>query len=373
MIINITKKCYFVSIYYLTILNMFLSLQSLLKSGISAYSLEEYFEFTKPFLILLVISFFLSLIAVGIIKQHLSQQLVDIPNERSSHTQPTPRGGGLGFIITFVIAIVVNQIFSNTPIYSKQNLLWLSLIPLVLIGIIDDWKGVPAGIRYLVQLITSSLIVIQCGAFPLPVLSQFGITGNIISMILTVIGITALINFYNFMDGLDGLVAGVSAVQLGFLALWFNQPLNWLIVAVLFGFLYWNWSPAKIFMGDAGSTFLGAAIAIGLLNNNNNPAYVWSAMVIILPLVGDAIYTLFRRLMRGENIFKAHRTHLYQRLQQSGWSHAQVTTTYILFTLFIGNLNSLFGAIGAWVGSGIIIAAIFLGEMYLSHHRLSHT
>jgi len=322
-------------------------------------------------LILLAISFFISLITVGIIKQKLSQQLVDIPNERSSHTQPTPRGGGLGFIIAFAIAIGLNQYFSFYPIKEEQNLLWLSLIPLVLIGIIDDWRGVPASIRYLVQLLTSSLVVYQCGAFPFPVLSNFGTTGEIISILLTIIGITALINFYNFMDGLDGLVAGVTAVQLGFLALWFNQPLNWLIIAVVIGFLYWNWSPAKIFMGDAGSTFLGAVIAIALLNNSSDPASVWTAVTITLPLIGDAIYTLFRRLINGENIFQAHRTHIYQRLQQSGWSHGQVAITYIVFTLFIAYLNSLLGETGAWISLATVTVAIFLGEIYLTRHQLS--
>lgn len=359
-------------IYYLNNLNMSLSLQSLLKSEFSISSLESYFDLTRPFLILLAIGFFSSLITVAIIKQKLSQQLVDIPNERSSHIQPTPRGGGLGFIIAFAIATGLNQFFSIYQINSEQYLLWLSLIPLILIGIIDDWKGVPAGIRYLVQLLTSSLVVIQCGTFPFPILSQFGAAGDIISILLTIIGITAIINFYNFMDGLDGLVAGVTTVQLGFLAICFNQPLNWLAVAVLIGFLYWNWSPAKIFMGDAGSTFLGAIIAIALLNNTNHPGSIWSALTITLPLTGDAVYTIICRLMRGENIFKAHRTHLYQRLQQSGWSHAQVATTYIVFTLFIANLNSLLGETGAWISLVLIIVAIFVGETYLNQQQLSH-
>lgn len=351
---------------------MLLSLESLLEKKFSISFLKSYFDLTNPFLILLLISFFASLITVGIIKQKLSQQLVDIPNERSSHTQPTPRGGGLGFIIGFAIAIGLNQFFSLYSINSEQNLLWLSLIPLVLIGVIDDWKGVPAGIRYIVQLLTSSLLVIQYGAFPFPVLNHLGSIGDIISIVLTIIGITAIINFYNFMDGLDGLVAGVTAIQLGFFALWFNQPLEWLIVAVLIGFLYWNWSPAKIFMGDAGSTFLGAIIAIALLNNTSDAASIWSGLTITLPLIVDAIYTIVCRLMRGENIFKAHRTHLYQRLQQSGWSHAQVATTYIVFTLFIANLNSIFGETGAWISLASVIVAIFSGETYLNRRQLSH-
>lgn len=176
---------------------------------------------------------------------------------------------------------------------------------------------------------------------------------------------TALINFYNFMDGLDGLVAGVSAIQLGFLAIWFNQLSLWLLVAALIGFLYWNWSPAKIFMGDVGSTILGGVVAIAFLTHNNTPTSAWLAVTILFPLIGDAIYTLSRRLLRGENIFKAHRSHLYQRLQQSGWLHTQVASTYMGMTLMIAASVYYFEILGA-IGSGIgVLIAIAIAEIYL--------
>ncbi|MGV2391304.1 MAG UNVERIFIED_CONTAM: hypothetical protein LVR29_33775 [Microcystis novacekii LVE1205-3] len=100
------------------------------------------------------------------------------------------------------------------------------------------------------------------------------------------------------MDGLDGLVAGCTAVQLGFLALYFQQPILWLLVAALVGFLLWNWSPAKIFMGDVGSTSLGAIVAMVLLNTQGNQGQAWSALTITFPLIGDAIYTLICRLLK---------------------------------------------------------------------------
>lgn len=332
-------------------------------------------------LILSLASLMISLFTVGIIKQRFSQQLLDIPNERSSHTQPTPRGGGLGFILAFGIT---STIFAYTPLIKtvfgfSQNLsteifvepaipvsqLWLVLIPLTVVGIIDDRGGVPAAIRYLIQLLAASIAVFYFGSFPQPWLAQFGIVGEIIAILLTVIGMTALINFYNFMDGLDGLVAGVTAVQLSFLAFWFNLPLLWLLVAALLGFLYWNWSPAKIFMGDAGSTVLGATVAIALLNNGNDPARAWSALTITLPLIGDAIYTLTRRLIKRENIFQAHRSHLYQRLQQAGWSHATVTIAYISATVAISSALAALGSIGTWLSLAVVILAIILGEVYL--------
>ena len=180
------------------------------------------------------------------------------------------------------------------------------------------------------------------------------------------IGFTALINFYNFMDGLDGLVAGVSATQLAFLSAWYHQPVLWFWVAALLGFLYWNWSPAKIFMGDAGSTTLGAIVGISLLSSPQaDMGLSWMTLTILLPLVGDAIYTLFRRLLKGENIFQAHRTHIYQRLNQVGWPHSRVAGVYILFTLLLaGGLNTL-GSLAAWVALGTVPVVIATAELYL--------
>jgi UDP-N-acetylmuramyl pentapeptide phosphotransferase/UDP-N-acetylglucosamine-1-phosphate transferase len=311
-------------------------------------------------------SFLLSLTSVFLIKNSLSQQLIDIPNERSSHTQPTPRGGGLGFIIAFAGILILNQLLNLNLVNSELYFPWLYLIPLIIIGIVDDWKNVPSSVRYLVQFLVSTLVVGYCGAFPFPWVTQLGSPGELIASFLTIIGMTALINFYNFMDGLDGLVAGVTAVQLGFLGIWFNQASLWLLVAALVGFLYWNWSPAKIFMGDVGSTILGGVVAIAYLSNDNTPTSAWLAVTILLPLIGDAIYTLCRRLLRGENIFKAHRSHLYQRLQQSGWLHTQVASTYMGMTLLIAVSVYYFGTLGA-IGSGIsVLVAVAIAETYLT-------
>jgi UDP-N-acetylmuramyl pentapeptide phosphotransferase/UDP-N-acetylglucosamine-1-phosphate transferase len=177
---------------------------------------------------------------------------------------------------------------------------------------------------------------------------------------------TALINFYNFMDGLDGLVAGITIIQLGFIALIGNQPLWFLMIAAIIGFLWWNWSPAKIFMGDVGSTFLGALVAIALLNyaHNYSVTQSWSALTITLPIVGDTTYTLICRMRRGENIFQSHRTHLYQRLQKLGWSHSQVTISYMIFTSAIALNLYLFGNLGAWINLIITLLAIIILEMY---------
>ena len=315
-------------------------------------------------LILSLGSFLISWITVYLIKQGFRENLLDIPNDRSSHTQPTPRGGGLGFIIAFAITSGISVfLFSDSlPLYP----LWITLIPLAIIGIIDDRQGVPSSIRYLVQLVVAGITTFYVGVFPQPWLLQLGIFGQIIAIAITLIGMTAIINFYNFMDGLDGLVASCTAIQLGFQAIYLNQPILWLLVAALLGFLIWNWSPAKIFMGDVGSTSLGAIVAFSLLSSHQDASETWSALVITFPILGDAVYTLFRRLLNHENIFQAHRSHIYQRLQQSGMSHGQVASIYVLLNLSIAISIINVGTIGAWYGFFSVIALIILGEFYLS-------
>jgi len=313
---------------------------------------------------LLFTSFLLSLLLTAAIKRTLGQSWLDIPNPRSSHSQPTPRGGGLGFILAGAITQWIAQFLNSSLADSQWSIAWLVLMPLIVTGILEDWRGVPVTVRYLVHISTAVLIVICFGHFPSPWLGDWGPLGSVIASLLTVIGISALINFYNFMDGLDGLVAGVSAVQLGFLALWLHQPALGLIVAALAGFLYWNWSPATIFMGDTGSTTLGAVVAITLLRSESS-MQAWSALPVSLLIVGDATYTLIRRLLQGENIFKAHRHHLYQRLQQTGWSHAQVAITYVLGTFLLAVSVWTFGLAGNWISLLSVSVAIVMGEFYL--------
>ncbi len=300
--------------------------------------------------ILEVASFGISLVIVRLMAQKNSY-LLDIPSDRSSHTQPTPRGGGLGFVVAFAIA--------STILSPKDFSLWLVLTPLAVVGILDDFYSLPASIRYLVQLISAITAVVYFGSFQ----------QNLALAIFTVIGITALINFYNFFDGLDGLLAGVCVIQLSFLALYLNQPLWWLLVAALGGFLWWNWSPAKIFMGDVGSTFLGASVAVALLNASDNYIHAWSAFAVTLPLVTDTVYTLVRRFLRKENIFQAHRSHLYQRLQQVGWTHQQVAIVYIGLTSAIALSVGFGGKYGIISSIGASAIALIAGEIFTTHQQ----
>ena len=303
--------------------------------------------------------------------QRLGKILLDIPNDRSSHTQPTPRGGGLGFCLAFAMTSLLgwglSYFWSLAALDLFPNPLYvvLVLLPLAIVGLLDDRFTLSAKVRYAVQLSAAAIALLSFGAFSLTGLPET-LWVTVLMGGVTLIGFTALVNFYNFMDGLDGLVANVTAIQLGFLALYLQQPIWWLMVAALLGFLWWNWSPAQIFMGDVGSTVLGASVAIALIVPTADPSLNIAALTITLPLTADAIYTLTRRLFKGENIFQAHRTHLYQRLQQSGWSHGRVAITYGLWTgllaLLIGGLNGLGSLLGLMI-SGLLIIA---GEYYLN-------
>ncbi|WP_036487781.1 glycosyltransferase family 4 protein [Myxosarcina sp. GI1] len=321
------------------------------------------------FLALLLFSCLLSLGITGLVKQYSSRQLLDIPNARSSHTLPTPRGGGLGFILAFAIVGIIYA--SLTEQFSLLISLWLVLTPLALVGFLDDRWNLPATVRYLVQLLAASVAIAYFGTAPLWGLSNLGMVGKILTIAFSVIGITATINFYNFMDGLDGLIAGVTTLQLAFIGLYLHQPLFLLLAAALVGFLWWNWSPAKIFMGDVGSTVLGASVAIALLTGRHESPYIWSLFTITLPLIGDAVYTLARRLWQGENIFHAHCSHIYQRLQQSGLSHANVAAVYMLLTAVNITIVSLWDMYSVGINLIATLLAIGGSEWYLQRQTLA--
>lgn len=326
------------------------------------------FSLTLNFSLLLSLILISSLALTGLVRRYaIKKSLMDIPNDRSSHLQPTPRGGGLGFLLAFAIGLIFISFLPNLPVQADP-FLGLVLFPLAAIGFLDDRYNLPSIVRYIVQLGVAGLAVVHYGVFPQYWLTDFGTIGIIFAGLLTVIGFTALINFYNFMDGLDGIVTSVTVLQLSFIALYLNQPIWWLLIVALLGFLWWNWSPAKIFMGDVGSTVLGASIAIALIQVQD-VTLAWSSLAITLPITADTIYTLMVRLTRRENIFQAHRTHIFQRLQQSGWSHPQVALTYSALTIAIAVSIFTWGAIGSIISLVMTILGIVVAELYLSRNK----
>ena len=172
-----------------------------------------------------------------------------------------------------------------------------------------------------------------------------------------------IINFTNFMDGLDGLVAG--CMFFVFLAIAINHHLPWslwILLGSLIGFLLFNWSPAKIFMGDAGSTFLGAVFS-GLLLHASSWSDAFGMLLLCTPLLADACLCVPRRLLAGQPIFTAHRLHLFQRLHQAGWSHSTVSFAYISSTAALGIAYIIGGLLLTFgVSTIILFVGFFLDQ-----------
>ena len=250
---------------------------------------------------------------------HLARRLLDQPNARSSHRQPTPRGGGVVFVVVSAVTSLIALVGGGTPyLHQLQSSVPLAAFPLALVGFWDDRLSLPATWRYGAQLFTACLLL---WLSPIPLPWQL--------LPLVIVAVTAVINFTNFMDGLDGLVAGCMAVAMAAAALRLASPWPiWALVGALLGFLIWNWSPAKVFMGDVGSTFLGAVFA-GLALQAPSWPEALGLLLVATPLLGDAFLCVPRRLLAGQRVFQAHRLHLFQRLHQAGWPHARVSSLYI--------------------------------------------
>ncbi len=285
-----------------------------------------------------LVAFIAGAVITGLVRRHtLRHSVIDIPNERSSHTAPMPRGGGLAVCVVFLAVITILGVSGWLPLRSVMAFAGGGLMVSV-IGWIDDRGFISTGWRAFVQVIAAILALgclgglaeIDVGIATLH-LGWFG-------SILGVITIVWLINLYNFMDGIDGLAGIQSVCAAGMGAMLFAMKGYWglsaacaLLAAACSGFLVWNWSPAKIFMGDVGSYFLGYTFAVLAFLGESTaelPALVWCILLGIF--VWDTTFTLLRRVFAGEAWHRPHRTHAYQRLVQLGFSHRQVAVGSLL-------------------------------------------
>ena len=265
----------------------------------------------------------------------LARGVNDVPNERSSHTRPTPRGGGVGFVAVF-LGCVVALWFS--PL--RDTRLCLALLTggaaVAAVGAWDDVQSLSARARLFVHFGAAILGLILLDR-PLSIgVPLLGSVSGTAAAILAAFFIVWSINSFNFMDGIDGIAASQAVFvtsALAWLATRANDGAlvlaNAAVAASVVGFLVWNWHPARIFMGDVGSGFLGFLLALLAVWGHARGAYdLWTCLIVMGAFLLDATYTLLRRLLAGQNVAAAHRDHTYQHAVQAGHSHARVTLAY---------------------------------------------
>jgi Fuc2NAc and GlcNAc transferase len=266
--------------------------------------------------------------------------LLDVPTERSSHTVPTPRMGGVPMVAAAVLALVYWALLAAGDVVSLKGLSSSILFALAMsvLGFWDDISGLSPLARFLFQIFTAMIFLwAWAGLFPrIPfggvVLPQF------LWILMGAFWIVWMVNLYNFMDGIDGLAGGEAAIASSFFFLLFARygesgwaAANLFVAAATIGFLVHNWPPAKVFMGDAGSAFLGAFF--GMQSVVATIATPIPLPVLVLPFsnfILDTTFTLFRRIWRGEKWYTAHRSHYYQRMTNLGISHRNVTLIELL-------------------------------------------
>ncbi|MHB1075506.1 MraY family glycosyltransferase [Thiobacillus sp.] len=251
---------------------------------------------------------------------------MDHPNERSLHATPTPRIGGLGIMAGVVVASVFLADSTLLPVM-------LGAFALAAVSLLDDVRGLPVRVRFLAHFVAALVCLLV-----------LGLTGwSLAGVTLAVVWMT---NLYNFMDGSDGLAGGMAVIGFGALALaaWMGDAHGLAvfcaaIAAAALAFLYFNFPPARMFMGDAGSIPLGfMAAALGILGARQN---VWPwlfPLLVFSPFIVDASVTLARRGLRGEKIWQAHRSHYYQRVVLLGASHRQLALAAYALMLAVAAL-----------------------------------
>ena len=282
-----------------------------------------------------IIIFFLSFIFTYLIKNYaIKKSLVDIPNDRSSHTTPTPHGGGIAISITWFMGI--SYLYYTDDINSSLYFALIVGIIISSVSYLDDLFELSAKLRLLVQSFVAFLGLYFLGGLGSVEFGIFSFENQVFTNFFAFFMIVWFINLYNFLDGIDGY-AGSEAIFLalaGFIL--FNDSLFLVLIFSVLGFLVWNWHKAKIFMGDVGSTLLGYNVAIfTIYYANQKPMNLWIWIILFGVFWFDATLTLFRRYKNGEKLSQAHKKHAYQRITQSGFTHSKVVIYSIIINILL--------------------------------------
>ncbi|MFK5985230.1 MAG: MraY family glycosyltransferase [Pseudomonadota bacterium] len=282
-----------------------------------------------------------------------NKKIIDHPNERSSHSESIPKSGGISIVITFLFGMAVIYLFADKELVQQSyfiSFVFCSAL-IAVISLYDDITNKSIKFKFISQVFAVLLLLafgIVVDSISLPGIGpvSLGLAGYIISFIW----IFGLTNAYNFMDGLDGLMAGITAiVSLFFMIICYSQGSSFVFISCYtllagsIGFLLFNFPPAKIFMGDVGSAFIGFSLAVLAIIAARYDTSHTSFLVMPLLLFNvlfDTTFTFLRRLVKGERVTQAHRSHLYQLMNQLGFSHMEVTLSQYCM-VFLQGLGAL--------------------------------
>lgn len=324
---------------------------------------------------LLILVFIASLLLTYVLRRYaLANSLLDIPNLRSSHTLPTPRGGGVAIVVSFLLALPALYYLELMDLPTIVGMSGAGALVAAL-GFADDHGHIAAKWRLLGHFAAASWALLWLGGGPQ--LSFFGVLFDLkwVATLLFAFFLVWMLNLYNFMDGIDGLasVQAVSVCVSGCLVYWLSgyQELSWpiwVLVSAVTGFLCWNFPPARIFMGDAGSGFLG--LIIGLLAITaaaKAPELLWCWLILLGVFIVDATWTLMRRLLRGDKIYEAHRSHAYQYASRQYGSHKIVV--YAVLAINILWLAPIAVAVGVGLIPGVAALIIAYAPLLLIAYK----
>ena len=327
-----------------------------------------------------------SWILTGALRRYAqARSLLDIPNARSSHSVPTPRGGGVAIVLSFLATLPVLALADILPWADMWALLGAGT-GVAVIGFLDDHGHIPARWRLLGHFTAAGWALFWLGG--LPQLNLFGISLDLgwVGHVLAAVYLVWLLNLYNFMDGIDG-IASIEAIciciggALLYVILGYSgslQPVFWLapvlLAAAVAGFLFWNFPPARIFMGDAGSGFLGITLGIFSLQAAWTESQLfWSWLILLGVFIMDATWTLMRRLLRGDRVYEAHRSHAYQYASRRFGKHLPVTLAVLGINLLwllpmamlvgLGKLDGLLGLMIAYFPLALLAVNFTAGKL----------
>lgn len=278
----------------------------------------------------------ISLLLTELIRRYsLKKNLLDTPNSRSSHSIATPRGGGLSIVVCFLVVIAFSNLIPSDIVFALLGSGFLVAV----IGFWDDQGHIAARWRLLSHFVAVFWVVFWLGGIPEFQLFGYRIDAGWIGMVIVAFLLVWLLNLFNFMDGIDGIAASetIFVACAGAYFLWLNGSENLTYISLILatattGFLILNWSPAKIFMGDIGSGFLGLMLGVIAYASVLQDVSIWIWLILFAVFLVDSGVTLLRRIFSGERWYEAHCSHAYQHAARK-WGHKKVTVSVMVINL----------------------------------------